>query len=57
MAVKWMSYIWEERTDLKGSELYCAIAIADHADADGRCFPGIGEIAKKMRLKERQVQD
>jgi hypothetical protein len=52
-----MSYIWEERTDLKGSELYCAVAIADHADADGRCFPGTETIARKMRLKERQVQD
>lgn len=52
-----MSYIWEERLDLKGSELYCAIAIADHADADGRCFPGIKTIAMKMRLKERQVQN
>lgn len=52
-----MTYIWEERNDLKGSELYCAIAIADHADADGYCFPGIKTIAMKMRLKDRQVQD
>ena len=32
-------------------------AIADHADNDGRCFPGIKSLCLKMRLKERQVQD
>lgn len=52
-----MTYIWEERTDLKGAELLLAVAIADHADNDGRCFPGIKSLCLKMRLKERQVQD
>jgi hypothetical protein len=57
MAIKWMNYIWEERTDLKGSDLLCAIAIADHADAEGRCHPGIPFLCEKLRLKTRQVQD
>jgi hypothetical protein len=57
MAVKWMSYIWEERTDLKGAELLLAVAIADHADAEGKCNPGIRSLCQKMRLQERQVQD
>jgi hypothetical protein len=51
-----MSYIWEERMDLKGAELQCAISIADHADSDGVCFPGLKAIAKKMRCTVRHVE-
>jgi hypothetical protein len=51
-----MSHIWEERMDLKGAELYCAIAIADHADNDGKCFPGLVSIAKKMRCTVRHIE-
>jgi hypothetical protein len=56
MSIKWMNYIWEERTDLKGAELLCAIAIADHADADGQCYPGLEAVAHKMRCSVRHVQ-
>lgn len=57
MSVKWMSHIWEERIDLKGAELLCAVAIADHADADGFCYPGLKSIAAKLRCTVRNVQD
>lgn len=47
--------MWE--SDLRGTELLMAIAIADHADHDGRCFPGISTLAQKTKLQKRQVQD
>ncbi len=46
--------MWE--SDLKGPELLLALAIADHADSDGRCFPGIEHLGLKTKLKKRQVQ-
>lgn len=55
MSAKWMGYFFDE-TDLQGSELLLALAIADHADADGKCFPGVEKLAKKIRLKPRQTQ-
>jgi hypothetical protein len=55
MSVKWMAKMWE--SDLKGAELLMAIAIADHADHDGFCFPGLESLAAKLKLKKRQVQD
>jgi hypothetical protein len=54
MSVKWIAEMWD--SDLKGPELLVAIAIADHADANGVCFPGYETIALKVKLKTRQVQ-
>lgn len=50
-----MAKMWE--SDLKGAELLMAIAIADHADHEGECFPGLDSLASKLKLKKRQVQD
>jgi hypothetical protein len=50
-----MSLMWE--SNLKGPELLMAVAIADHADTDGRCFPGLDTLAAKVKLKKRQVQE
>lgn len=55
MSVKWLNYIWSECSDLSGSALLCALAIADHADNDGRCFPGVASLATKIRKKPRQT--
>lgn len=39
-----------------GSELLAMLALADWSDDDGRCFPAVAAIARKVRLKERQTQ-
>lgn len=39
-----------------GSELLAMLALADWSDDEGRCFPAVSYIAKKVRLKERQTQ-
>src|SRR4051812_15530172 len=54
MSVKWMSSIWE--SDLAGGELLLALAIADHADHDGKCFPGEKTLAAKCKLSVRHIQ-
>lgn len=56
MSIKWMNYLWAERTDLKGPELLCALTIANFASTEEECFPGIKAIAEKMRCSERNVQ-
>ncbi len=57
MSIECMKYLWEKRRDLKGAELLCAIAIADHADAEGKCFPSIAYIARKLRCTKRHARD
>jgi len=39
-----------------GTELLALLALADWSDDEGRCYPSIKSIAKKIRLKERQAQ-
>lgn len=55
MSVRWVNYIWEQ-AELQGSELLCALALADHTDAHGRCHPEVASIASKIRLEVRQTQ-
>lgn len=50
-----MTNVWE-RTDLSQSETLVALALADHADDDGECWPSLERIAVKARLKKRQTQ-
>lgn len=50
-----MTKVWEwSRTE--GAELLVMLALADHADDDGMCYPGIERIAKKCRISGRSVQ-
>jgi hypothetical protein len=56
MSIHWMNYILKERRDLKGSNLLCALIIANYASVDDRCFPGLRRIASDLRCTVRQVQ-
>ena len=50
-----MTLVWDSYPN-GGTELLAMLALADWSDDEGRCFPSIKSIAKKIRLKERQVQ-
>ena len=55
MSAQWLGYFFDE-TQLAGSELIVALAIADHADSTGRARPGMNLLAQKSRLDVRQVR-
>lgn len=50
-----MTQVWE-RTDLSQSETLVALALADHSDDSGECWPSLERIAAKARLQKRQTQ-
>jgi DnaD/phage-associated family protein len=55
MGIAIMSRVWESSKQ-SGSALLVILALADRADEDGICWPGIGDIARRARLGDRQVQ-
>ena len=55
MSIKLMSAVWQH-APVKGGQLLVLLALADHADDNGLCWPGVPSLAKKSRLTERQVQ-
>jgi len=54
MSVQIMSRVWEKSTR-KGNDLLLLLAISDHTDSDGVCWPGIESLAEKTRVTERQL--
>jgi len=50
-----MSSVWEH-SQHSGSKLLLLLALADHANEQGVCWPSIPTLAKKARISERQVQ-
>lgn len=50
-----MTHVWDGFPG-GGSELLALLALADWSDDNGRCYPAMSSIAKKIRLKERQAQ-
>lgn len=55
MSIKAISHIWDH-ANASGGELLVLLALADHANDDGACWPGISLVAKKSRMSERNVQ-
>jgi hypothetical protein len=47
---------WAWATPTKGSTKLVLLALADHSDNDGICWPGIKGIAQKCGLMDRTVQ-
>ena len=54
MSVKIMSQVWE--LDLPHNAQSIFLALADHADDDGYCYPSVGRLAWKTGYGIRQVQ-
>lgn len=50
-----MTMIWNS-APYKGQTLLALLALADWANDEGYCFPGIRQIAKKSRQSERNAQ-
>lgn len=50
-----MSAVWE-MDGIDGTECLVMLALADHADDEGRCYPSIRRLADRSKLSERGVQ-
>ncbi|QBQ56200.1 helix-turn-helix domain-containing protein [Nitrosococcus wardiae] len=53
MSVKAISWAWEQ--PLKPGEKLVLLAIADHADGEGTCWPGYEGVAEKCGMSRRAV--
>lgn len=55
MSVRIMSQVFESDT-LEATPRLIMLALADHADDAGRCYPSIPRLCQRTGLKERAVQ-
>ena len=55
MSIKIMSLVFESET-LGATERLVLLALADHANDDGVCYPSTGRLCQRTGLKERAVQ-
>lgn len=54
MSIKIMTHVWEH-SHHKGSALLMLLAIADHANDDGQCWPSLPRLAARCRVGKRQA--
>ena len=55
MSIKVMTSVWEQSKQENG-RLLLLLALADHANDDGVCWPSILRLAQRIRRKERQTK-
>lgn len=55
MSIDVMSSVWKH-SQHRGTALLLLLALADSANDYGECYPGIAYLAKKCRMKERNLQ-
>jgi len=55
VSIKYMDRVWQRKT-LKGGKLLLMLALADHANDAGECWPSQPHLAQKARLTERQIR-
>jgi DNA-binding IscR family transcriptional regulator len=54
MSVRAMTRVWE--TDLKSGPKFVLLALADHADDEGYCYPSVDHLAEKTGMGESTVR-
>lgn len=54
MSIKVMTYVWDHSPHT-GSDLLMLLALADHANDQGKAWPSIPTLAKKSRVGKRQA--
>lgn len=55
LSIRVMSQVWDH-SPAKGRALILHLALADHCNDEGWCWPSIATLAKKCRIGERQTQ-
>ena len=56
MSIKLMSRVFDAPPSLNGSNRLTLLVLADHANDEGWCWPGIKGVASKVGVSERQIQ-
>ncbi|MBU1223091.1 MAG: helix-turn-helix domain-containing protein [Gammaproteobacteria bacterium] len=56
MSIRVMTKVWDCPDVGGGSDLLALLALADWSDDEGRCWPSVAAVAKKIRLQPRQAQ-
>ncbi len=56
VSIRIMSAVWEE-ADVGGARLLVLLALADYANDNGICWPGVNALARKARVSERYVRE
>ena len=56
MSIDVMSWVWKH-ADVSGATLLILLALADYANHNGICWPGVAALAEKSRVSERYVRD
>lgn len=51
-----MTEVWDDEPTLKATTLLIALALADHANDEGACWPGVDALARRARCSARQTQ-
>lgn len=55
MSIAFINAAWNAECDSAAQKLVL-VALADHADIDGYCFPSTGRVAERTGISDRQVQ-
>jgi hypothetical protein len=55
LSIKVSTAVWK-KSRRAGGALLVLLAVADHADDEGRAWPSVGTLAQRARLTERQVR-
>lgn len=55
MSVKAMTYVWDN-SPYNGNALIVHLALADHCDDQGICWPSQKYLANKCKVSERQIR-
>lgn len=54
MSFDYSRRVWD--TNLKGGKLLLMLALAQHADSKGECYPNMSKLARMARITDRQVR-
>ena len=56
MSIEVATYVWRNSKH-KGTDLLLLLAIADHSNGDGQCWPSIARLAKMARVSESHAKN
>jgi DNA-binding IclR family transcriptional regulator len=56
VSIEVMSAVWKH-ADVSGATLLVLLALADYANENGICWPGVAALSRKARVSERYVRD